>query len=307
MNKKYIAITVALVSVLLSGCTERKIREFESMTPIGPDFNKFLADEYGKLATKDSRERYEQDSGMLFVNKAILAAQANAVLPEKVEDYEHLTDEERAAFVRERKRLLDAFDAGARDLEPEACAVAQTAFDYRIDKQSKGKEENELTEHHDAYVKAMEAVTGCVGQNQQPTGEGEAQATAPEQSDTPSTLFDTNKKFEHALFPLDSAQLTPQATQALDQLIIEIKRIETQLGRPITLTVVGHTDATGTENHNIDLSLRRAYAVRGYFHKQGITADRINIDGRGSSEPLVQTAKNKPEPRNRRVDVFMHN
>ena len=54
MKKKYFALIIPISLLLLSGCTERKIREFESMKVVGPDFNKFLADEYGKLAKKDS-------------------------------------------------------------------------------------------------------------------------------------------------------------------------------------------------------------------------------------------------------------
>jgi outer membrane protein OmpA-like peptidoglycan-associated protein len=126
------------------------------------------------------------------------------------------------------------------------------------------------------------------------------------QISNPSDVFDHNRTFEHALFKLNSTELTDQAKRALDEIIHEIQRVEAKIGRPIAVTVVGHTDATGSEDRNIDLSLRRAYAARGYLHTRGITADRVNIDGRGSTEPLVPNKDGKPEPANRRVDVYMH-
>lgn len=340
MRKKCFRFGVVIGLLLLNGCTEYKIRQFETMTPKGPDFNKFLADKYGELAKKDSRERFEQDTGMVFILKAIDAANAKPVYPEKVEGYQYLTDDEKEYFSQERTRMLAAFEAGARDAEPEASAIVQTFFDYRIDKQNRGKEAEELDEHREIYNKAMAAVLAAVAPSQGPVPPN-GQPPVPDNDDAPpvngqppmpdnappvngqppmpdnapppmnnqllpSQIFDTASPFEHPLFPLDSAVLTKPAKDMLDKLVAEINRVENQIGRPVLLTVIGHTDATGTENRNIDLSLRRAYTVRGYLHKKGINSSRINIDGRGSSEPLVKRPKGVPEARNRRVDIFMH-
>ncbi len=71
------------------------------------------------------------------------------------------------------------------------------------------------------------------------------------------------------------------------------------------VTIIGHTDGTGTDAVNNPLSLNRAASVRDYLTSRGVTTNRIAIDGRGSREPLVpnDTAANKAK--NRRVEIFV--
>jgi outer membrane protein OmpA-like peptidoglycan-associated protein len=61
--------------------------------------------------------------------------------------------------------------------------------------------------------------------------------------------------------------------------------------------IVGHTDATGTDSYNMDLSYRRSNAARSFLISQGIPADRIRVEGRGETEPVGTDAQN------RRVEV----
>lgn len=61
--------------------------------------------------------------------------------------------------------------------------------------------------------------------------------------------------------------------------------------------IVGHTDATGTDSYNMDLSYRRANSARSFLISQGIPADRIRVEGRGETEPVGTDAQN------RRVEV----
>lgn len=102
-------------------------------------------------------------------------------------------------------------------------------------------------------------------------------------------------------FATGSAELTPQATQVLDN-----------LGRALndrTLTtyrfrIEGHTDTVGTHDYNKELSDRRAAAVVDYlalnFH---VDRSRIQAIGMGEEGLLVPTPDQTPEPRNRRVQV----
>ncbi len=71
------------------------------------------------------------------------------------------------------------------------------------------------------------------------------------------------------------------------------------------VTVIGHTDSTGTDAVNNPLSLNRAASVRDYLSSRGVASSRVAIDGRGSREPIVanDTAANKAK--NRRVEIFV--
>ena len=93
-------------------------------------------------------------------------------------------------------------------------------------------------------------------------------------------------------------ELTPDSRQLLGRIVDEIAR------RPAPeIVVIGHTDRVGAVPYNDALSLRRAERVRDELVKVGIAADRIRVAGRGEREPLVPTADEVAEARNRRVEI----
>jgi outer membrane protein OmpA-like peptidoglycan-associated protein len=69
------------------------------------------------------------------------------------------------------------------------------------------------------------------------------------------------------------------------------------------LVLIGHTDRVGVAAENDRLSLQRATALRELLIAAGFDARRIEVAGRGEREPLVTTADEVAEPRNRRVQV----
>jgi outer membrane protein OmpA-like peptidoglycan-associated protein len=74
--------------------------------------------------------------------------------------------------------------------------------------------------------------------------------------------------------------------------------------RPLPdVLVIGHTDTVGDAAVNDRLSAQRAETVKGFLVDIGIPAERIRTAGRGEREPLVQTADEVDEPRNRRVEI----
>lgn len=93
-------------------------------------------------------------------------------------------------------------------------------------------------------------------------------------------------------------ELTPDSRAVLTRILDEIAR------RPAPeIVVIGHTDRVGAVPFNDALSLRRAERVRDELVKVGIVADRILVAGRGEREPLVPTADEVAEARNRRVEI----
>ena len=67
--------------------------------------------------------------------------------------------------------------------------------------------------------------------------------------------------------------------------------------------VVGHTDRVGRLEDNDALSKRRAEAVKNQLVEAGIDVSRIDTAGRGEREPLVPTADEVAEARNRRAEI----
>lgn len=91
---------------------------------------------------------------------------------------------------------------------------------------------------------------------------------------------------------------TEESKSAITSMMDELKQ------RPSPeVTVIGHTDKVGGDDQNDTLSLQRAGRMKELLVGMGVPADSIDTAGRGSREPLVDTAEGVDEPRNRRVEV----
>lgn len=102
------------------------------------------------------------------------------------------------------------------------------------------------------------------------------------------------------LFRSDEATLMPAAQARLDQVA------EALLTSPErSLVVEGHTDSQGTDDHNRDLSQRRADAVRTYLVGRGYAADRIVAQGLGEGRPVADNDTTEGRSNNRRVEIII--
>lgn len=72
------------------------------------------------------------------------------------------------------------------------------------------------------------------------------------------------------------------------------------------LTVVGHTDNTGTDAINAPLSEARAKSVSAYLVSQGIAADAITSKGEGSSNPVASNDTEAGRAQNRRTEITVN-
>jgi len=93
-------------------------------------------------------------------------------------------------------------------------------------------------------------------------------------------------------------EYTPESKEAFEKVFAEVAR-----RKAADIAVIGHTDTVGTLEFNDALSLKRAERVRNDFTGRGIRTDSISIAGRGEREPVVPTADEVSEPRNRRVEI----
>jgi outer membrane protein OmpA-like peptidoglycan-associated protein len=72
-----------------------------------------------------------------------------------------------------------------------------------------------------------------------------------------------------------------------------------------TVTIIGHTDSTGSDAINNPLSVDRANAARDYLVSRGVARTRIVTDGRGSREPVADNSTQQGRDKNRRVEIYV--
>jgi OmpA-OmpF porin, OOP family len=101
-------------------------------------------------------------------------------------------------------------------------------------------------------------------------------------------------------FESGTATLTPESQAQLPNILAQAHALPGG-----ELVVVGHTDRVGTPQANDVLSLQRAQSIRALLVSQGFQPELIEAVGRGDREPVVPTAPQVDEPRNRRVDIIV--
>jgi outer membrane protein OmpA-like peptidoglycan-associated protein len=78
-----------------------------------------------------------------------------------------------------------------------------------------------------------------------------------------------------------------------------------QTNQAARVTIVGHTDSSGSDTVNDPLSVNRAASARNYLAEHGVAFNRITIDGRGSHEPIATNDTEANRAKNRRVEIFV--
>ena len=99
-------------------------------------------------------------------------------------------------------------------------------------------------------------------------------------------------------FDTDRDTVRPDAAPALQQILGALTA-----NAAWRIVVEGHTDATGTADHNRDLSQRRAASVKTYLVKADIAADRIEVAGFGQERPVGPNETTLGRAQNRRVEL----
>jgi outer membrane protein OmpA-like peptidoglycan-associated protein len=100
------------------------------------------------------------------------------------------------------------------------------------------------------------------------------------------------------LFDFDSDRVKGAAADNLTSLAKSLKKYSES-----EVLIVGHTDATGTDSYNMNLSDRRARSAADYLTTSGVQYSRIRTNGRGEIEPVASNDNEMGRQQNRRVEV----
>ncbi len=101
-------------------------------------------------------------------------------------------------------------------------------------------------------------------------------------------------------FDTDSAAVKPGFRSTLDKLADVVVRY----GKT-TLTVVGHTDSTGSNTYNQKLSEERALSVAQYLESRNVNGMRLATAGKGETVPVASNASEAGRQANRRVEIYV--
>ena len=90
------------------------------------------------------------------------------------------------------------------------------------------------------------------------------------------------------IFGFGGHKISAEARTMLDRLVPRLKQMDLDI-----VLATGHADTIGTDSANESIGLKRANAVRDYFIKAGIPAEKIKVESKGSTEPVSMNCDGK--------------
>jgi outer membrane protein OmpA-like peptidoglycan-associated protein len=99
-------------------------------------------------------------------------------------------------------------------------------------------------------------------------------------------------------FAVDQDAVKPSFYQVLNSVALVLQKYKQTL-----VDVYGHTDSSGDDQYNFDLSQRRALAVANYLSAQGVDSRRFAVTGFGETKPIASNATPAGRAQNRRVEI----
>jgi OOP family OmpA-OmpF porin len=290
-----IRIAVVAAALALSACAGNGLLDdLDQATPTGSDFSKELFKNYSYLAHSfgdagaSASTSFDADSSVslsdnsdvadlasAYAQKGLDAAQGQEVLPEAAPDGN-------ADAATMRDRLLKDLEDG-RGKFPTDAARAQVQFDCWI-----------MNAHVDALrgasAQCRRGLDGALSQL-----EHELNPVAVTTTTTTTTSADYQVYFDLNSWDLKAEQLT-----TIQQAIATARA-----GGQSRITIVGHTDTSGSAGYNQRLSVKRANVVEEALVDLGARREAISVSGVGESDLAVQTGDGVKEPKNRRAVVTL--
>jgi outer membrane protein OmpA-like peptidoglycan-associated protein len=137
-------------------------------------------------------------------------------------------------------------------------------------------------------------------QNNDSLAKGKTEQSTMEYASGSTVTDQTSQKTYNISFALGSDVINASSYSVLDDIYNSA-----QISGGLTIFVYGHTDNIGDQKDggaaNMNLSKRRAQAVSNYLQKKGLTANRIQVEGYGSTKPVYGDAS---DSRNRCVEII---
>lgn len=103
------------------------------------------------------------------------------------------------------------------------------------------------------------------------------------------------------MFGVDKEDLNTASQNSLRELAETLKKYE-----DTNILIEGHTDSSGEETYNMDLSERRAKSVRDFLVNEGVSRSRMTIEGYGELQPIASNDTPEGKQQNRRVEVAIY-
>ncbi len=290
------SLLILAAVITVSACSFDKMDEVKALNDtnaVGNAFTQKLTEEYRNYVNRELGTYKDHADSLHFSRKGLSAARGDMVMPEAVTDWNLLPGHAEELIVT-RTRLVNVFALGAREMQPDLSAFAQSRFDCWIEEQEENFQQEQISACKSQFMDALAQLEAAMPAPPPPAPEPVAE---PFDVDPSQPMKIENAKYI-VFFDFDEDTLNAGANSILDAAAEEAK------GRSLTtIELVGNTDTSGSRAYNQKLSMKRANVVRDALVQRGVDASLLSVNHRGEESLLVDTADGVREPANRRTEI----
>ena len=203
-------------------------------------------------------------------------------------------------------RIRDAYDRGGRAIAPELSATVQVSYDCWIEAaegrnpdtgwaSESAARQDDIDRCRGAFEAAMsklEALANYRLTEFRKPAHSMAAPAAPQVAAAPETFI--------VYFDWDSDAVDRSGDRVIDEAVTAANSLGIA-----DFSITGHADRSGSDDYNLNLSLRRADNVKAALVARGVDEAGISVAGRGEAEPAIVTDDGVREPANRRVEIIL--
>lgn len=273
------ALPLTVMSVALAACASL-LDDARDMDPQGSAFLQALYQHNLEL----SASRYDQNNETasdFYASRAIEAAKGNMIAPL---DAAGMDDATQADMESSRARLMAAFENGAREALPDLSGRAQVAYDCWVYEVGASASTNQIYQCRARFLTLM----GRVEVDIAPRDEVSAPVDLPDEANF------------IVYFGFDEWYLSAEALEVISAAIDTARR-----GGHGQIISAGHTDTSGSEFYNDELSVQRAEVVKATLVELGALPEAVQVIGYGESRLAIETGDGVREPLNRRTVITL--
>ncbi len=282
-----------LAIILISACSAsyEKIKNVESQK--NNSFSASLLKAYKEKAIFEAEEMHDWNSAKLYSEKALEALEGKEVKPQKIQ-YWKISNEYIPDLSYSYNNLMEIYD-DAKIVDHHNLAKAISSLDCWAEQQEEDWQSWDINKCKEDFINAMHVLYEKIVNNKNNTSIKKNNKNL----ESVSVVTKNEKKeiMQIIYFDFDESILSQISIQTINKFLNKNKKLISNF------VIIGHADTKGSNKYNLELSLKRAEAVKNILLNNGIKQNKISILGRGEEFLAIKTADNVAHPANRRAII----
>lgn len=288
LNLKKLSVmpTVLAMSIMLAACSS------------APTTTSMLDQTRGDFAAAQSNPSVATNAPVEFKAAADALDRANAAADKK----ESVEEIDKLAYLAKQKIAVAQEVAKRKQAESDVANAGRQRDEIRLQQRTQEADKAKMSAEQakadaDAARRQAEAATSSAREEQSKSAALQQQLADLQAKQTDRGLVIT---LSDVLFNVDKAELSAEGMRTAQ------KMADVLLQEPQSAVLIeGFTDSTGSSAHNMQLSQRRAEAVRNALIGLGVKADKVSTRGYGEAFPVASNTDAGSRQLNRRVEIVL--